>query len=157
MKKSILFFPRLLSLIVFSFLLLQCTKDDTPAKPVSEQILGSWELKAYTFNPAYDYLGTGEKVTDLYAILPACYIDDIYTFKTNGQGVIDEGGSKCDPQDVDTYPFIWTLKDNNKVLYVDFLDEDYNIVQLDNTTGKLSRTFTETGVTYTETLVFMRK
>lgn len=157
MKKSILFFPRILSLFIIAFLLLQCNKNDTPAKPVSEQILGSWAMKAYTYNPAYDILGNGNKVSDVFALLPACFIDDIYTFKTNGQGVEDEGGSKCDPMDDQTTPFVWTLKDNNTVLYVDLLGEDYTIIQLDNTTLKLSRTFTETGVTYTEAIVFTRK
>ena len=157
MKKSILFFPRLICFAIFAFLLLQCKKADAPPKPASELILGSWVMKSYAYNPAYDFLGNGTKITDLFAQFPACFQDDIYTFKTSGQGVIDESTTKCDAADPQTFPFTWELKNNNTILYVDFLAEDYTIVQLDNTTGKLSRTIIEAGITYTETIVFARK
>jgi hypothetical protein len=156
MKKSILFIPRLLSLIVFSFLLMQCKKDEAPPKPASELILGSWLMTADNFSPAYDYLGNGSKITDAFPLYDACAKDDILTFKTNSEGEFNEGGTKCDAADPQSIPFLWTLKNNDKTLNISALS-DYTIVQLDNTTMKLSETFTDNGITYTETYVFTKK
>ena len=157
MKKSILFFPKLLSLIVFSFLLMQCKKDDeTPPKTPAELILGSWQLTGDAYSPAYDYFGNGNKITDAYVLYDACQKDDITTFKTNSEGEFNEGATKCDVADPQSVAFLWTLTNNNTTLNISAL-ADFTIVQLDNTTLKISDSFVEDGVTYTETFTFTRK
>jgi hypothetical protein len=155
MKKSILVFPRLLSIAVFSFLLVQCKKD-TPPKPPSELILGTWQLTADTYSPAYDYFGNGTKITDAFPFYVDCQKDDVTTFKTNSEGEFNEGASKCDVSDPQSTAFLWTLKDNNTTLNISAL-ADFKIVTLDGKTMKLSNTFDENGVTYTETYTFARK
>jgi len=156
MKKSLLFIPRIVSLIVFSLLLVQCSKDDDePVKTPAEQILGNWQLTGDNYSPAYD-LGTGTPVTDGFVYYSACEKDDITMFKVNSQGEFNEGPTKCDPSDEQIIPFLYTLTDNNTKLNISALAE-FNIVQLDNTTMKLSATFSENGTNYTETFTFTRK
>jgi outer membrane lipoprotein-sorting protein len=156
MKKSILFFPRLLGLALFTFLLVQCKKDEAPPKPASELILGTWKLSADTYSPAYDYFGNGTKITDAYPLYVDCQKDDVTTFKTNSEGEFNEGASKCDVADPQSTPFLWTLKDNNTTLNISAL-ADFKIVSIDATTLKLSTTFDENSVTYTETFTFTKK
>jgi Lipocalin-like domain len=157
MKKNILYFPRIVILIVFSFLLMQCKKkDETPPKTPAELIVGSWVLTANTYSPGYDFFGNGQLVTDAFPLYDACQKDDITTFKTNSEGEFNEGATKCDPGDPQSVPFLWTLTNNNTNLNISAV-ADFTIVQLDNTTLKISDTFVEGGVTYTETFVFTRK
>jgi hypothetical protein len=156
MKKSILFLPRILSLAVLAFLLMKCNKNETPPKTPNELIVGSWQMTAYTYSPAYDYFRNGTKITDAFALYENCEKDNITTFKTNSEGEFNEGGSKCDPSDAQSTSFLWTLTNNNTTLSISALAE-FKIVQLDATTLKLSSTFVEDGVTYTETITFARK
>ena len=156
MKKSILFLPRILSLAAFAFLLMQCSKDEAPPKTPSELMVGSWQMTAYTYSPAYDYFGNGTMITDAFTLYEACEKDDITIFKTNSEGEFNEGGNKCDPSAPQSTAFLWTLKDANTTLSISAFAE-FKIVQLDATTLKLSSTFDENGVTYTETITFARK
>jgi outer membrane lipoprotein-sorting protein len=156
MKKSILFLPRLLSLALFTFLLVQCKKDEAPPKPASELILGTWQLTGDNYSPAYDYFGNGTKITDAFPLYVDCQKDDITTFKTNSEGEFNEGATKCDVADPQSTPFLWTLTNNNTTLNISAL-ADFKIVQLDATTLKLSTTFDENAVTYTETFTFTKK
>ena len=40
-------------------------------------------------------------------LITACEKDDIYTFKSDSTGIIDEGVTKCDAADPQTLPFSW--------------------------------------------------
>ncbi len=156
MRKSILSIPKFLSLAIFAFLLVQCSKDDdAPAKTPAELIIGSWQVTSDVFSPAYD-LGTGTPVSEAYPLYEACEKDNITTFKTNSEGEFNEGATKCDAADEQTIPFLWTLKDNNTTLNISAI-ADFKILQLDATTLKISSTFDDGGVTYTETFTFTRK
>ena len=156
MKKSLLFIPKFVSLIVFSLLLVQCSKDDdTPSKTKAELLLGSWQRISDNFSPAYDF-GTGTPVTNAFAIYSACEKDDLYTFKVSNQGEFNEGAAKCDVDDAQTTPFIYQLDDvDSKLMIVGFYE--FNIEQLDKTTMKISTTFMENGTSYTQTITFTRK
>jgi len=156
MKKSLLYFPRILCIAVFTLLLVQCKKDEAPPKTPSELMVGTWQITADSYSPAYDYFGNGTKITDAFTLYVACQKDDITTFKTNSEGEFNEGATKCDPSDPQSTAFLWTLKENNTVLNISAL-ADFKIVQLDATTLKLSTTFDENGVTYTETFTFTKK
>jgi hypothetical protein len=48
--------------------------------------------------------------------LQACDLDNTITFKSDGTGTTDEGGSKCDPASPQTSTFTWTFKDNEQVI-----------------------------------------
>lgn len=157
MNTSILHIPRILSLAIFSLLLIQCKKDEPapPPKTPTELMIGSWVLTGDNINPAYD-VGTGSPVSDVFPYYDACEKDDITIFKTNSEGEFNAGPTKCDPGDPQSNPFLWTLKNNNTVLSISAL-ADFNITQLDETTLKVTDTFTDAGVTYTETFTFTKQ
>ncbi len=107
-------------------------------------IVGKWKLTAMTVSPPF------EGVTNIFAILEDCVKDDIYEFKANGTFEFSEGATKCNPDDDQ----IWfrgnyTLNSDSKTL--NYEDETYEVLELNNTTLKLS--FTEEGeddgITYT--------
>jgi hypothetical protein len=157
MKKSVIFCPEILGIIVLSLFLLQCKKDSTPTPtPPSQLILGSWVVTADNYNPAYDYLGNGTPVTDAFPLYDACLKDNVYIFKTNSEGEYNEGETKCNATDPQSVAFLWTLKNNNTVLNISAL-ADFNIVQLDGSKLKLSSTSVENGVTYTSTVTMVKK
>jgi hypothetical protein len=155
MKKSILYFPKTLSLIAIVFLFMQCKKDDPPPTK-SEMLQGSWSLTADAYSPAYDVLGNGTTVTDAYPLYAPCLKDDLTIFKTNSEGEFNEGPTKCDAADPQSIQFLWTLKSNDTILNISAA-ADFTILQLDGTTLKLSSTFVDGGVTYTETYTFIKK
>jgi hypothetical protein len=162
MKKALAFLPRLILFLSFSFLFLRCSDDDTPTTP-SDLILGNWGITADTWSPAYDVYGTGQAITDAYALYEACEKDNIYIFKESNIGELNEGAAKCDAADPQTIPFTYLLKTNNTQLNISITEQgftigvDFDIVQLDATTMKLKTTTVENGVTYTNTQTFVHK
>jgi hypothetical protein len=53
-------------------------------------------------------------------LITPCEKDDIYTFKSDSTGIVDEGATKCDPADPQTLPFSWELTNNQTVLTSNF-------------------------------------
>lgn len=163
MKKAIVFLPRLLLLLSLTFLLNRCNKDDETPETNANRILGNWSLTADSYSPAYDFLGNGTTVTEAYPLYEACQKDDIYTFNSSNTGELNEGPTKCDPGDDQSYPFTWLLKSNGTVLNLSVnysgitIGQDFNILQLDANTMKLQYTFDDAGVTYTNTQTFAHK
>ena len=157
MNTSILNIPRILCLAIFALLLVQCSKDDDPPPPKTpaELILGSWSITGDNINPAYD-IGTGTPISDLFPTYTACELDDIITFKVNSEGEFSEGATKCNAADPQSTPFLWTLTNNNTKLNISALAE-FTIVQLDATTLKISDSFVDSGITYTETLTYTKR
>jgi hypothetical protein len=49
-------------------------------------------------------------------LITACEKDDVYTFKSDSTGTIDEGATKCHPADPQTVPFKWSITGNATVL-----------------------------------------
>ena len=162
MKKALAFLPRLLLYISFSFLFLRCSDDDTPTTP-ADLIIGNWGMTADNWSPAYDVFGTGQPVTDAFALYEACEKDNIYIFKASNIGELNEGTLKCDATDPQTIPFTYLLKNNNTQLNISITEQgitigiDFDILQLDATTLKLKTSTVENGVTYTNTQTFVRK
>jgi hypothetical protein len=160
MKKLLVFFPRLFLFLTFSFLLVRCSDDEEP-QTTDQLVQGSWGLTGHIINPGYDF-GTGP-ITDVYPFYDACEKDNIYVLNASNVGEINEGPTKCDAADPQSYTMSWVLKSNNTILNISYIDQgftigqDYEILQLDATTMKLKSTFVEDNVTYTETQTFTRK
>jgi len=163
MKKVLVFFTRSLLLLSISFLMSRCSNDDETPKTPADLLLGSWNLTGDTYSPGYDFLGNGQLVTDAFPLYEACEKDNIYTFNASNVGDLNEGPTKCDPADPQSTPFTYLLKTNNTVLNISInilggtFGQDFDILQLDNSTLKLKYTFVESGVTYTNTQTFTRK
>lgn len=162
MKKALAFLPRLILYISFSFMFLRCSDGETPTTP-ADLLLGNWAITADTWSPAYDIDGTGQPITDAYALMEACEKDNIFIFKASNVGELNEGNTKCDATDPQSIPFTYLLKTNNTQLNISITEQgitiglDFDIVQLDATTMKLKTATVENGVTYTNTQTFVRK
>lgn len=93
--------------------------------------------------------GDGVLVTDAYAVMVACSKDDLYIFSANGDIVYDEGPSKCDPSNPQSYTDgKWKLLNDHTVLELD--GEPYQVTELTGTRLVLKRSWSESGKTYTE-------
>jgi len=130
---------------------LSCEKDkENPAVKTKTELIttGTWKLTAYTSNPAYDWYGTGDYATDILAALNPCEADGFDTYKTNGTVEINEGALKCDAGDPQTFTANWQFTNNESKIMYDGFDE-YELVDLTETTMRLQQTFVENGVSYT--------
>lgn len=132
-----------------------CNKDnDEPAKTKTELLTsGAWKLASHLTNPAQDLDGDGQSDdTDVFATYDACDKDDLTTFSTNGSGLVSEGVLKCDPSDPASYPFTWQWNSNETILSL--LGQDFTLLELTGSTLKVSFSYSDSGVTYTETMTF---
>ena len=141
----------LLLVIISPFIFLSCDKDDDDESPKSRTELltsGTWKRTALTSNPAYDWNADGNAATDVLSIMLPCERDNFDTYKPNGIMETNEGASKCDPSDPQTWQTTWALVDNERQIRYDDT-YNYTIVELTEITLKLRTTFEENGVTYT--------
>ncbi len=143
----------LLILIAVTTTAVSCKKEDgggsKQQKTKTELLtMGSWKRTALTSNPAYDWYGDGTYATDLLSVMKVCESDNLDSYKSNGTGDTDEGPARCDPSDPQAWPFVWEFADNETKLVLDYFVES-TLVELTETTLKLTYTFEENGVTYT--------
>jgi len=143
------------ALVLFSTACKKDKDEDEQQKTKSELLVGNWMLTSDAYNPGYDFTGSGTLVTEGYPFYESCEKDDVVTFKTGGTGEFSEGATKCDPNANQTEPFTWALTNNDNTLVIQ--GQQFNLVQVDNSTLKVSSAFTESGVNYTNTLTFTRK
>ena len=129
-----------------------CKKDDSESKQKTKTELlttGSWKRTALISNPAYDWYADGTFATDVLSVMKSCESDNFDTYRSNGTGETDEGATKCDQGDPQTWSFSWVFADNETKLIFDGFDE-YTLLELTETTLKFTSTFVENGVTYTQ-------
>jgi len=143
----------LLLVITGAVVSLSCNKDDnyndqTPPTKTELLTAGPWKRTALISNPAYDWNANGVSATDVLSIMFPCEKDNFDTFKTNGTVETDEGPTKCNASDPQTWTATWVFADNETKLIFDGFDE-YTLIELTATTLKYESTFEETGVTYT--------
>ncbi|HXB90779.1 MAG TPA: hypothetical protein VNU72_00755 [Puia sp.] len=87
------------------------------------------------------------------SLITACQKDDIYTFKSDSTGTLDEGATKCHVGDPQTAPFTWSLTTNQTVLAISsntLLSGNINIFSLSSTKWVLYKdtTISNIGVRY---------
>jgi hypothetical protein len=158
MRKAILIIAALAFLTISS-----CKKDDektTPAKSKTELLTSkAWRATALTINPGINIGGT--TITDFYAQLPSCTKDDTEKYNVGATGVYDEGATKCDPSDPQSFAFTWVFNPAETIITRD--GESQNIIQLDETTFKISDVIDGAeiggipGVNYTITSTYSNK
>jgi Lipocalin-like domain len=123
-----------ITIIIFSLLLFACNKKDSAPAGQSQksQLLtsGSWTLTAVIA----DEDGNGSYENDRFASFPACYTDNYYTFRSNGNLELNEGPSKCDPADPQTDGSSWRLTQNETHLV--FGTDEYMLEELTASTLK---------------------
>jgi hypothetical protein len=87
------------------------------------------------------------------SLITACQKDDIYTFKSDSTGTLDEGATKCHVGDPQTAPFTWMLTSNNTIVSISsntLLSGNINIFSLSSTKWILYKdtTISNIGVRY---------
>lgn len=121
----------LLLALTMAFTISSCSNDDddnsTPANnnpgnnsPTKTEILTgrTWKITGATID--------GQ---DIFGIFDDCDKDNIYQWKTNGDYVVDEGATKCDPSDpqIETQS-TWKFTDNETKIEYD--GDSYTIKEL---------------------------
>jgi len=87
---------------------------------------------------------------DVSSLLKSCQTDNVLTFSSNGNGMVDEGATKCDSSDPQTNPFTWNFASNETVLHVSTVlftggSSDFTVVTLTDTQLVLSQNVTVSG------------
>ena len=100
---------------------------------------GSWRMIAFTINPGYDYDADGDIDTDIFAVTEACVKDDIFFFKRDGAFEVDQGASKCDAMDPQTYTTDWEFSNNERSIIIS--GEEYDIEELSSTRLRISQRY----------------
>ena len=131
--------PAVLQILTFSFLLIcaaSCRKStvDAAAQPKSKTVLlaqTSWKIQSVALDQNKDGISDGDATS---YILP-CKLDNTYTFKTDGTGIMDEAAAKCNETDPQTQPFTWVFKNTETILSgtFSFTNGDAAIVSIDDT------------------------
>jgi hypothetical protein len=132
--------PAVLKILTFSFLFISaisCKKSDTDTTvpPKSKTILitqSAWKVQSVALDANKD----GVADSDVTALISACKLDNVYTFKTDGTGIMDEATAKCVGTDPQTQPFTWVFKTTETILSgtFTFTNSDATIVSMDDTT-----------------------
>jgi len=152
MKKLLLPILGLVLLISIS----SCKKDEetttpTPKKTNYELLVGKgWVVSSATSSTPIDWNDDGNRSTDIYAQMDACDKDDFTTYNVNNTYITDEGATKCDPGDPQTWSGIWLLSSDQTTLNQD--GESAIIKGITETTLSLEYTYVS-GVTYIMTYV----
>jgi len=105
---------------------------DTPAKSKTTLLTqSSWKIQAVGIDA--DKNGVAE--TDVTGSVQACQVDNIYSFKSDGTGIVDEGAAKCNAGDPQSKPFTWLFKNTETVLSgtFGFSNGDATILTLNET------------------------
>ena len=108
--KSIIKFSSVFFMIVF--LIISCKKDNNEnnAKTKPELLTSvSWKRTALISTPAYDWNADGISSTDVLSIMWPCGKDNLDIYKANGILETDEGQSKCNPSDPQSWTATWAL------------------------------------------------
>ena len=141
---------RTVVLLVVIGIFFSCKKEEADPPKTKTELLTArpWKRTALTSQPAYDWNGNGTSDTDIMKIMLACEKDNLEYYKTDGTVETNEGATKCDPGDPQTWTSTWEFKDNETRIVWNATDE-YDLVELTETTLRLRITFVENGVTYT--------
>lgn len=145
-----------ISLLILTFFIIisSCSKDDDNQGATKAQLIArNWKqtdlLAAQAGLPPVSIFDT---------FFEACNKDDIWQFKSDGTYTVVEGATKCNSADPETVTSgTWQLTDNDTKIIVDDASEPaqtLNIVELTNTSFKLSGTETISGTVVTATIVF---
>lgn len=110
--------PLFFALFALSVVSLSCDKNDNDSNGENKTEIiaqGSWKYD----NAGIDQDKNGTIDLPLPAgTIPACATDNTVTFSTNGTGIVDEGSTKCNTGDPQTFPFTWSFANNETTLNI---------------------------------------
>lgn len=103
--------------LVTAFTFGGCQKDDSsPSTPKTKTELitsSSWKYNDAKIDT--DNNGTGDQAIPA-GFIESCQTDNKITFSSNGSGNVDEGPTKCDAADPQTFPFTWSFTSNETMI-----------------------------------------
>ena len=129
-----------------------CKKDVNVSKQKSNMELltaGTWKRTGFVSDPAYDWYGDGTYATNILDVMKPCELDNFETYYNDGTWVSNEGSTKCDEWDSQTWDLPWAFAENETKIVFNGWDE-YIVVELTPTTLKLGQAFLQNGVLYTQ-------
>jgi hypothetical protein len=86
-----------------------------------------WKRTALISTPAYDWNADGTSSTDVLSIMWPCEKDNLDIYNTNGIIDTDEGPTKCNPSDPQSWTTSWMLVDNeSKIRFDNGPESKYN-------------------------------
>jgi hypothetical protein len=141
----------ILRLILPVCILFSCNKEEAEKRVSKTELItaGPWKRTALVSEPAYDWNANGVSDVDFLKIMFACEKDNLDIYKTNGMIETNEGPTKCNSTDPQSWTVTWAFANNETTLIFDGVDK-YTLLELTNTTLKFKSTFEEDGVTYTQ-------
>lgn len=148
MKSSLLKISSFLVLLAIVFQ--SCKKSSSTPKTKTELIAQSnWKFSKATVGG-----------TDVSAMLQSCQKDNTLSFQSNGNGTVDEGSTKCNAGDPQTYPFTWSFQSGETILHASAVlftggGSDFTIVSLTDTELVGSQNITLNGNTQSVVVTFI--
>jgi hypothetical protein len=146
----------LLILVAGATVTVSCKKDvkETRQKTNMELLTaGSWKRTGFVSDPAYDWYGDGNYATNILNIMQPCELDNFETYYNDGTWESNEGPTKCDDWDSQTWTLPWAFTENETKIVFNGWDE-YILVELTPTTLKLGQAFLLGGVLYQQTQTY---
>jgi hypothetical protein len=147
-------FSSFIGILLFSQVFTSCQKksDPDPVQATKTDLISksSWKYD----NAGVDFNKDGTIDQPLSALAPGavatCQTDNILTFKSNNEGTVDEGATKCNAADATTTNFNWNFADNETNLNISnnvfsIMNGKSKIVTLTETAFSLSRDTTVVG------------
>ncbi len=130
--KKLLFSLACISAFTFS----SCEKDSDDAKTNIEILTShSWKISGANADPALNLLVDGEilTVTDVFLYYDDCNKDNLYTYYTDGNRVM-ENSIKCDPSESSSTSTTWNFDSTETRLIIisSNKERDYEIELLDD-------------------------
>jgi len=116
----------------------------------NNSIIGKWKANA-------GILIIGTDTTDVYAAMDDCEKDNISSFNSDHTYVVDEGTLKCTPEDPTAFNGTWSLSGNNLTVITPSNTQKWEILQLDNTTLKITYTGSINGSSATVIQTYTRQ
>ena len=124
-------------ILMFMLLASSCSKNELASK-TDLLTAGKWQITSYT-EICYcggTGFGYGTSNRDVYATYAACEKDNYYVFYKGGTAEVNEGVTKCNPANAQSYTEGWAFNsDESRFL---FRGKDWKIYTLNKTTFSIS-------------------
>lgn len=136
----------LVSSFILTVVIAACSKSDSSSpSAASVLIAGKWQLTDVSI------LVPGSSLSvSIFDTIPPCVKDNFYTFASDSTVTVDEGATKCDASDPQTFSGNWSLLSNNtKLKTIDPLTGEtttVNVVTLNSSSVVLQDTATYMGI-----------
>lgn len=132
---------------VFLLLLTSCQKENDDPNNTKKDLLTSAAWKLVSFK-----VTVGTVTEEVFDTFEPCSTDDLITFRADNTVLLDEGLTKCEPDDPQNTTGTWSFSENETKLTIN--GEIATILALTGTELKLSSTVTVEDVTEIRVVTF---